>query len=209
LQPSILRRPETALFVLAFGVYAYFFQAGGWNQNSRFALVRAIVEQRTLAIDDYAYNTRDLAFFRGRIYSEKAPGLSMLAVPVWAALHPLAHGERPRGRLVHLAAYLATVLTVSLPSAVAVVLLFRIGVRLGTPPAASAAVAAAYAFASLALPYATLFYAHQTVAALLLGAFALVFEGRAEAISAGRLVVVGVLLGYAIASEYPTALWRR
>ncbi len=81
LQPSILRRPETALFVLAFGVYAYFFQAGGWNQNSRFALVRAIVEQHSLAIDDYAYNTRDLAFFRGRIYSEKAPGLSMLAVP--------------------------------------------------------------------------------------------------------------------------------
>jgi hypothetical protein len=206
LQPSIFRRPETALFVLAFGVYAYFFQAGGWNQNSRFALVRAVVEEHSLAIDDYAAYTRDLAFFGGRIYSEKAPGLSMLAVPVWAALHPLAHGERPRGRLIHLAAYLTTVLTVSLPSAVAVALLFRIAVRLGTPPPASAAVAAAYAFATLALPYATLFYAHQTVAAFLLGAFTLVFERRSEGATAGRLVMVGFLLGYAIASEYPTAL---
>ena len=28
--------------------YAYFYQAGGWNQNSRFALVRAIVERGTI-----------------------------------------------------------------------------------------------------------------------------------------------------------------
>jgi hypothetical protein len=124
------RRPEAALFVLALGTYAYFFQGGGWNANSRFDLVRAIVEEHTLVIDDYADNTKDLAFFRGHIYCEKAPGLSMLAVPVYAAVYPFAHGERPRGRLLHLAAYLATVFTVSLPSALAVVLLFRIAVRL-------------------------------------------------------------------------------
>ncbi len=205
---DLARRPETALFVLALGAYAYFFQAGGWNANSRFDLVRAIVEEHTLAIDDYADNTHDLAFFGGHVYCEKAPGLSILAVPVYAALHPLAHGQRPRGRLIHAAAYLATVLTVSLPSAIAVVLVFRIGRRLGAPPAASAAVAVAYALATLALPYATLFYAHQLVAALVVGAFALIMESRAvpAPITGGRLALAGVLLGYAIASEYPAAL---
>src|SRR5262249_29674879 len=191
------------------GVYAYFFQGGGWNGNSRFDLVRAIVEEHTFVIDDYEDNTRDLAFFGGHTYCEKAPGLSILAVPVWAAaLHPLARGERPRRRLVHRGAYLATVLAVSLPSAIAVVLTFRIAAGLGAPRAAAAAVALAYAFATLALPYATLFYAHQLVAALLLGAFAILFQGRAapERTTRGRLVLAGLLLGYPIASEYPTAL---
>src|SRR5204862_7821269 len=82
------------------------------------------------------------------------------------------------------------------------------GLRLGAPPPAAAAVAFAYAFATLAFPYATLFYAHQLVAALLLGGFALIFGARAQpgGPAAGRLVLVGLLLGYAIASEYPVAL---
>lgn len=205
---TLWRRPETALFVLALGTYAYFFQGGGWNANSRFDLVRAIVEEHTLVIDDYADNTKDLAFFRGHIYCEKAPGLSMLAVPVYAAVYPFAHGERPRGRLIHLAAYLAIVLTVSLPSAVAVSLLFRIAVRLGSSAWVGAVLAASYALATLAFPYATLFYAHQLVAALLVAAFALVLEGRDRegGPSTGRLILAGLCLGSAIASEYPVAL---
>ena len=71
--------------VLAFS-YAYFYQAGGWNQNSRFALVRAILERHTLQIDAYQLHTGDRAIWRGHYYSDKAPGASLLAVaPVEAA----------------------------------------------------------------------------------------------------------------------------
>src|SRR5262245_18218138 len=56
-----LCRPETALFALVLGTYSYYYQAGGWNQNSRFDLTRAIVEQRTSILDSYAYNTGDLS----------------------------------------------------------------------------------------------------------------------------------------------------
>jgi hypothetical protein len=170
--------------------------------------VRAIVEEHTLVIDDYAANTKDLAFFRGHVYCEKAPGLSLLAVPVYAAIHPFARGERPRGRLIHLAAYLAILLTVSLPSAVAVALLFRIAVCLGASEAAGAALAVAYGLATLAFPYATLFYAHQLVAALVVAAFALILEGRSRPGGASpvRLAGAGLCLGAAIASEYPAAL---
>ena len=52
-----MTRTKWALFVLLFVSYAYFYQAGGWNQNSRFDLVRAIVEQRTTRIDGYVENT--------------------------------------------------------------------------------------------------------------------------------------------------------
>jgi hypothetical protein len=204
----VLRTPEVALAVLAFGVSAYFFQAGGWNQNSRFDLTRAIVEQHSLTIDDYVGNTGDYSVRGGHFYSDKAPGLSFLAVPVWSAVHPFAHGRRPRGRLIHLGAYLSTLWGVALPSALGVAMLFRIAVRWGASVTAAAVLAVSYAFGTQALPYSTLFYSHQLVAGLLLLALALITEGRErpEAVTPRRLFVVGLLLGYAIASEYPAAL---
>src|SRR5262249_6163732 len=60
--------------------YAFFYQAGGWNQNSRFALDRAILERRTLQIDAYHLQTGDIALMNGHYYSDKAPGTSLLAL---------------------------------------------------------------------------------------------------------------------------------
>ncbi len=50
---------EILLFVLAFASFAYFHQGGGWNQNARFALTRALVESRVPWIDDYFIYTAD------------------------------------------------------------------------------------------------------------------------------------------------------
>ena len=47
------RRLQLLLFVLSFVTFAWFHQGGGWNQNARFAEVRAIVEQGRFAVDDY------------------------------------------------------------------------------------------------------------------------------------------------------------
>src|ERR687886_2761089 len=63
------------------GSYAYFYQGGGWNQNSRLDLTRALVERGTLQIDAYADNTGDQAVFQGHTYSDKAPGQALTAVP--------------------------------------------------------------------------------------------------------------------------------
>ncbi|HVR69938.1 MAG TPA: hypothetical protein VMT87_03760 [Vicinamibacteria bacterium] len=204
---SALRRPEAALFALAFAGYAYFFQGGGWNAAVRFDLVRAIVEQGTVRIDGYERNTGDLAYRDGHYYCDKAPGLSFAAVPVYAAVYPLAGEGRLRGRFVSRAAWLATALTVALPSAAAVVMLYLLGEVLGLRPAWRALVALAYAFATLAFPYSTLFYGHQLAAALLFCAFGLLMRARWRgALGARRLFAVGALLGAAIAVEYPSAL---
>src|SRR5919202_6154659 len=72
--------------LLLLGSYAYFYQGGGWNQNSRLDLSRALVERGTLQIDAYADNTGDKAVFDGHAYSDKAPGQALAAVP------PLAIG---------------------------------------------------------------------------------------------------------------------
>src|SRR2546430_17481579 len=47
------RRIEILIFLATFCAFAWFNQGGGWNQNARFAEVRAIVEQGTLAIDSF------------------------------------------------------------------------------------------------------------------------------------------------------------
>ena len=205
---SLRRSPELALFFITLGAYVYFFQGGGWNQNSRFNLVRSIVEQHTIVVDDYVHNTGDVAMRDGRHYSDKAPGVSILALPAYALVHPFAGGQRPRGRLVSAGAYLATIWAVSLPSALTAVVLYQLALMVGASPTASAAVVLAYAFGTLALPYSTLFYGHQLAAAVLVGAFGLLARARHRGIafSARRLFAAGLLLGAGVAIEYPGAL---
>src|SRR5437762_2352659 len=123
------RQAAIALFFLCFGTYAWFYQAGGWNQNSRFDLTRAIVERGTIRIDAYEGNTGDKSLRAGHFYCDKAPGLSWLCV-LPAALTPGSPDVR---------AYVATLFGVGLPSAIAVVLLAWILGQLGLPPAAAIA----------------------------------------------------------------------
>src|SRR5579862_5522250 len=82
----MLRRQRAMLIcgVAAFFAYAYFYEAGGWNQNTRFDLVRALVEHHGIRIDDYQENSGDKAEFHGHFYADKAPGASFTAAPVVA-----------------------------------------------------------------------------------------------------------------------------
>ena len=48
------RRVEAFIFVTLFLAYGYFFQGGGWNQNSRFDQIRAIVEAGELHINNFS-----------------------------------------------------------------------------------------------------------------------------------------------------------
>ena len=84
--------PYAMLFVLFFVSYGYFFQGGGWNQNSRICLTRALIDQRSFKIDCCKedsqemefVNTGDWAYRDGHYYSNKSPGLSFMAVPPFA-----------------------------------------------------------------------------------------------------------------------------
>src|ERR1700731_5324622 len=109
---------------VAFVSFAYFYGGGGWNQNSRFDLLRAILEQHTLRIDSYHENTEDKAHFDGHYYSDKAPGLVFLALPfaVMARSAMRISGvdpESPRGEFGM--SYIVTTCAVALPVALATV----------------------------------------------------------------------------------------
>lgn len=191
--------------------YAYFYQAGGWNQNSRFDLTRALVEHGTASIDRTHRNTGDKSRRDGHYYCDKAPGISFLAVPAYAAGHALASpAQTTAGKADFLAwsAYASTVWSVGVPAALAVVALYLLLLAFSIPARKSAALALAYGLASLAFPYATLLYGHQTCAAFLLIGFALLAGERTRETTPRPAILVGagLVLGAAVAVEYPAAL---
>src|SRR5271157_3498936 len=130
------RAPKQALLIgfVAFVSYAYFYSGGGWNQNTRFDFVRAMVERGTLSIDAYHANTGDKAFKDGHYYSDKAPGQPLLAVPAAVVTRAvlIAAGANPlSARSLVAISYLCTLFSVALPMALACACLFWIALRLG------------------------------------------------------------------------------
>ena len=207
-----MRRPEMALFVAAFAAYAYFYQAGGWNQNSRFDLVRATVEHGTASIDAYHTNTGDKARVGDHFYCDKAPGVSWMAAPAYAVARLVARPPDGDGiaeaRFLAVAAHVSTAWAIGVPSAISVVALALLLGALGAGERTRLAAAGAYGLGTLAFPYSTLLYGHQVAAAFTLCAFALLVHARHVVGRAGPLLLAGAgaLLGGAVVVEYPSAL---
>jgi len=207
----LIKRRALLISAVAFISYAYFYQGGGWNQNSRFDLVRAIVEQQTLRIDAYHDNTYDKAYYQGHYYSDKAPGLALLAVPAAALERPLlrAVGIDPASPRAWVAtSYFVTLFAVALPAAFACACLFLIAFKLGSSEGGAAFAALSMAFATPIWAYATLFWGHALAAACLLFAFAAGIMLRSSERARSDFlwgVALGLSAGWATVSEYPAA----
>src|SRR5579862_87945 len=146
--------------------FLYFYEGGGWNQNSRFYLLRAIVERHALQIDAYHQNTGDKAHFAGHYYSDKAPGLVFLAVPFALAARPVLRvvgidPDSPRGEIA--ISYIASAGSVALPAALAGVCLFFLGLRFGSDLNGAAFGAMVMCIGTPLWAYASLFWAHALV----------------------------------------------
>ncbi len=221
--------PSGHLFgTLLLATYAYFIAAPSWNENSRFDLTRSMVERGRLNIDPYAHNTGDKATRNGHSYSDKAPGVSFLALPVYAAAFSysrLAGAEAPAsvlsdreqgdaalpvedGKVLFNLAfrrslYLCSLATSGLAGAILGAVFLTTAGGLGVAPRPALTSAIALAVGSLVLPYATMFFGHVVCAAMLFGAFALLVRG--PTLSRAHLAIAGALAGAATATELPAA----
>ncbi len=93
---ALLRRDRRYLvpaLLAVFFTYGYFVGSPAWNQNSRFALTRALVESGTTAIDPYHHTTGDKSWRGGHFFSDKAPGASLLALPTYALAYGLTRAS--------------------------------------------------------------------------------------------------------------------
>lgn len=220
------------LFLLLVVSYTYVFPRwADQNETSRLDMIVAIVDDGTFQIDKYVSNTVDYAKANGHYYSDKAPGAAFLGIPVYAALKPLFSSSLMAGVVQRLAANPAFVATLrvegsglleqkvrfalalvaisfvvgSVPCAVLGVLMYLTLGKVSSSAWPRRLVVLGYCLATPVLAYANSLYGHQLSAALLFAAFYLVFSAGPR-ISRARLLGVGLLLGYAVVTEFPAAL---
>jgi hypothetical protein len=210
---------EVLLFALLFGSYAYFYQSTHHNEAARFDQMRAIVQDHTLKINQYWWNTADVIHYSkdgsDHIYPNKAPGMTLLGVAPFVvvsfALSLLKGIGFPDWAYWHTITYLTTLLTVGLPSVLAAIALYRILSDVTGKKYMPAMAVVAVGLGSLTFPYSTLFFSHQLAAALLALAFFLLWRLKRDQSASLRRQIgyaagAGVLMSFSVASEYPTVL---
>ncbi len=213
--PSTEHRPcraELAVF-LAVAAITYLSIArvlDSVNPWSRMAPIFAVVERGVLNIDPVVEAGRTIDWSRrdGHYYSNKAPGPMFLAVPIYWAQHLVQEAlgvpnDAPAARNV--AQYVANLVSSVAPTLLALHLMWRLLVeRLGAGPEAAFVLTGTWAFGSLALPYTVVFMGHQTGAAFITIAVALILleQGRAGGIRPRVFSVAGAAAGMAAASDW-------
>lgn len=162
-----------SLFVLFFITYGYFFQGGGWNQNSRVCLIRAILHHHTFAIDQYKedsknpyfefVNTGDWSYYKGHYYTNKSPGLSFMTVVPFGIAEYFLNYIYPSDteKRVHISAYISTLCTTVLLSTLLCLLLFYVCSHfLRFDGISCLTLALFFGFGTLVFSYSTTFYGH-------------------------------------------------
>ena len=204
---ALSRRPAGTLALLALAAgFAWVMQGTGYNQNAHYVLVKAL-SKGTPVVDSSLHelgqlNTQDVTTLRGHTYSNKAPGLALLTVPLYVGLKHA--GMRTTGdptRMLWALGLLGAVLP-------AVLLLFLVRwVGDGLEPGFGTVAAVALGAGTLLTPFATLFFSHALSALLVFATFALLWRTRGDEDGAVRwIAAAGVCAGLAVVTEYPNAL---
>jgi hypothetical protein len=171
----------------------------GPQDRTRYELTRHLVLYHTLTLEPTLF---DRALFDGRTYSDKAPGMSYLAVPAFEIERAVGVARAPTQWKTEgdLSLWLMRVLTSGVLFLVAVFVVGRLGERLvaGT----GAATAATFGVATLAAPLAPTLFEHDAAAACAIGAFAFLWLGGRRS----ALALAGLCAGTAVLFQYATGL---
>ena len=208
---SSLRRSEVALALGIVLCQAYFFQwhAGYPNPNEviRIYLTRAIVEEGTFKVDGQIRkfgNVEDKSRRGGHIYCDKAPGLSLLAVPVYG-LASLMSKPWTKGLGMKAARHFIWVGLLLIPSFFFLILLYRFFRETLPDPLLGRLLITGYGLGTLAFTFSGLVFSHQLAAMLLFTAFIQIERVRRGEGGMPALIFAGLCAGFAIITEYPTA----
>ena len=176
------------------------------NQSSHYDLIRALDAGRT-NIDAGPYPTKDRAYYRGHWYSARAPGLAMISLPFYETLTALQAPKvarsspalRGEDEMIDFVGWWGAVL----PAFLLMLLVWRVAERF--EPGYGAAAAIALGLGTMVLPFSTLLFSHVFSAMLGFAALALLLRERDGPPRPLLLAAAGLLIGYAITSEYPLA----
>jgi hypothetical protein len=202
-----LRRNK--LFLLIGVTYAWFYQGGDPNQTSRLALVRAMVERHAVDITPDAPLTIDKSYRDGKFYCDKAPGVSFVAMLPYALMNAADRVFRldPHARPVEwVRLHMIVIVTSVIAGALAAWFLYQSLLLLGTTPLTAGLCTFGYALGTLAFPFSTVLFGHETAAAYIAASFWLLLRWRTTGFTPRRLAILGFVWMMSIITEYPTAL---
>ncbi|MFI5307663.1 MAG: hypothetical protein ACHQ53_09945 [Polyangiales bacterium] len=188
-------------------VFPYQEQINNPNENVRFYMTAALVEEGRYEIDTMRERfgwVNDAATHAGHVYSVKAPGTSLLAVPGYALYLGLTHAlgrAFDRTEALWACRLCATIL----PTLLWLFWLHRWLCRRGHHPVLRDAMFFSMALGSLLYGYGMLLVSHTLSAATAFSAFMLLYDARerAEPCSAARAAASGLLVAATTLFEYP------
>jgi hypothetical protein len=218
-RPVSTRRLTAWIGVFSFLCFAYFIPHWDWNQAARMDMTVAAVNHGTFAIDRYQDNTGDKDFFQGHYYSQKAPGQSLMGIPIYAAYVAFMDlkGTPPQDRADDFAAqYLLVQFTVAIPMALFLMMFFWFLGYFSRSLLNRVVVTLALGLATDMFPYAHELFGHVPEAVLLFALFVLAYiAGKGESAIRGPVTaylvknpdvtawLFGLCFGFAFIFEYP------
>ncbi|NVB78840.1 MAG: hypothetical protein HOV81_10630 [Kofleriaceae bacterium] len=192
-----------AIAIAYLWVVPYFPRIQSANELPRVYLVKAIVHDGTFAIDRGVARwggTADVSPHAGHVYSNKAPGSSLLAVPVYAVVSTVA-GEPSLGTSL----WICRVVSGVLPSLAFLYLLWGFLARFAPDSAVRRLVVIAYALGSMAMTFTLLYYSHQLAAICIASAWILAIDVADGKRTLRAMAGVGFLAGAAPLVDYQAA----
>jgi hypothetical protein len=205
--PSL--RPLTGKSFLLFAFvylysFPYFDRLRSANEMPRILMAQEIVERQTCRIDarlgEMGSRFDTSRGVDGHMYSNKAPGPSFLAVPVYAVLKFF------KATSIQISTWAFRVFVITIPALFFLPLFYRLTARFTPDEPARRAALVAYALGSSALPYSVLFLSHQLAAICLGGAFLAAVTLVRDETARPKLtaLLVGALCAAAVLMDYQT-----
>lgn len=199
------------LTVLTCGLFfclIYFFHrfpgAPNPNEYSRIYQIRAIVEQKTLAIDSMISRYKhlmDKSEYKGHFYSDKSFGLTLMALPLYYVYFNISGACADNEWMK----YFLSIFCVIIPHIIFILMLYLNYVFAKPHRRLREFVWIGYSLGTIVFAYCGLFYSHVTGASLLAISFIIIDKYRKK-MSISISALTGFLLGLSVIVEYPLAI---
>jgi len=189
-------KTELKMFLLLFIAYAFFITGfHSANEGSALALTKAIVDDKTLSIDNYRdLASVDVSFYNGKYYSDKAPGRAFLGIPIYL-IDKLFGFTQPHQ------VFFSMELMTAVFSALSVVLFYIFCLFMKISKRTSFILSAVYGFATILWTFSKTFFAHPYSAFFnLLALFTLLIAMREN--KKKYLIYSGISFGITFLLEY-------
>ena len=175
------------------------------NEYSRWALDVALVDFGTVEVTPVLRATgipiMDLATKDGRFYTNKAPGGSLLTLPVYAAARAIF--GPPSTSTMRATLNAMRIAGATIPAVLTALWVAAVARRRGCDESRIATAVVALLFGTPLLAYGLLFFAHALSAVTVFGAWALLFASER---SSRHEFAAGAMIGLAVLCEYPNAV---